>query len=146
MEQLLTNPVFWALLVFSASTILAIYGYFAGKKLDRDGIRVKAVVLDRWVKSRPSSDDHPSEDHTYYVKAYFDNEEGFQQTVSPSVTYSTWKASADEIDLIYPPGQPKRAQAADRGSIYLQFGIGVFFMVLSGAFLVCVLFRDEWFS
>jgi len=128
---------FWLLIACGISFLQMMYAYFKGLHLKRSGIRVVAKVLDRWMEddSTPDPDD-VSGSTTYYVKAYFDNEAGFQQTVTVTTSYKKWKSSDDEIPLIYPPNEAKRARVDTNASIFKNVAYGAVMFVAFWVILV----------
>ncbi len=134
MLELFYNLNFWLIVLSILGVLQMAYIYWQAQTLKRRGIRVIATVLDKWSEEHGSPDPGDASDMTsYYVKAYFDDENDMQQVVEITVSRAQYKKSSDHIPLIYLPGKPKRAKVNSNYALYSP-------MILGGiVFLLCAI-------
>lgn len=131
--EILSNINLWILLGGFGSIIMMIYRFFASQKLSRYGVRVEGTVTDYWTETQ--SDDDGMDSMSYYLKVFFTDAEAYVHSVKVSVSTKVYAKSVESmaVNLVHPPGKPKKAKpdqaSAIYGSVFIWGGILLSFAV-----------------
>lgn len=129
----------WFLLGALVSFLFIVYYFFKGRELSRHGIRVEGTVTDYWTEEDAGDVEDTGTTTSYYLKAFFTDEEKFTHSVQLTVSRKVYKLSIKSmsIELVYPDGSPLKAKSSRVSEIYSGAIIwGVILLVIIGCFFL----------